>query len=387
MELRDHQKDALEKLGNGKILCGGVGSGKTITSLAYFKKTGLEKLLVITTAKKRDSGEWEEDAFEMGIYKGDCFVVDSWNNISKYEDLEGWMIVFDEQRLVGSGAWVKSFYKLASKNQWILLSATPGDVWLDYVPVFVANGFYKHKTDFTQQHVIYSRFTQYPKVDGYVGTKKLERLRREILVPMPFERHTERNQITVNVDYDEALMKRVMKDRWDVYSDQPIQNAGGLCYVMRRVANSHPSRVEACLDIARKHRRVIVFYNFDFELEILEENLRGGEVGVVSQWNGHRHDPVPEGERWVYLVQYTAGSEGWNCTTTDTIVFYSQTYSYRTLEQAMGRIDRMNTTFTDLYYYHLRSPAKIDFGIRRALNNKKDFNARAFVHSFEKGKK
>jgi hypothetical protein len=132
------------------------------------------------------------------------------------------------------------------------------------------------------------------------------------------------------------------------------------------------------MEIFEKHPRIIVFYNFDYELDILK-HIYYGENVEIAEWNGHAHQPVPKGEKWVYLVQYTAGCEGWNCITTDTIIFYSQNYSYKVMAQASGRIDRLNTPYTDLYYYHLKSRSGIDLAISRALTEKKKFNERKFT--------
>lgn len=377
-KLWPHQEEALSRLKDGKILCGGVGSGKSITALTYFLTTEKSpiKLLIITTAKKRDGKEWEEELSRFPK-QGLEVLIDSWNNIKKYQDLKGWCVIFDEQRLVGSGVWVKSFIRMAKHNRWILLSATPGDDWMDYIPVFVANGFYRNRTDFQEQHVKWKRFAKFPQVEGYICTNKLERHRRALLVDMPFERHTVRHEAEVKVGYDNELMRRVTKDRWDPFKNEPIMNAAGLCYAMRRVANSHIDRLVETSLIAKKKKRIIVFYNFDYELEQLRK--LGGLCGVpVGEWNGHVHQPIPASDEWVYLVQYSAGSEGWNCISTDTVVFYSLNYSWRVKEQCMGRIDRINTPYTDLYYYTLRSTAPIDLAIRRAIRTKKIFNERAW---------
>lgn len=398
--LRDYQVDAIEHMKNGCILCGGVGSGKSRTSVAYYFKTQggdiysddyspmddpPKDLYIITTAKKRDSLEWDSELVpfllsqnpEVNAY-GNKVVIDSWNNIKKYSDVTNAFFIFDEQRVVGSGTWVKAFLKISKSNEWILLSATPGDTWSDYIPVFLANNFYKNRTEFSREHIIYSSFTQFPKIDRYINTGKLIKYRNDILVNMDFVRQTMSHHEYIIVGYDSVKYKEVGKLRWDPFKEEPIQNAGGLCYVWRRIVNSDISRRNAFLDICGEHPRVIVFYNFDYERDILL-SLPYFVGTEIAEWNGHAHQEVPTSERWVYLVQYTAGCEGWNCITTDTIVFYSQNYSYKVMEQASGRINRMNTPYTDLYYYHLKSKSGIDMAISRALKEKRNFNENKFV--------
>lgn len=397
IKLYDYQMDAVNRMTNGCILCGGVGSGKSITSLAYFHTQygGMldpfsamknpPDLYIITTARKRDTCEWEGELApfllstnpEANFYKNKV-VVDSWNNIKKYKDVEGAFFIFDEQRVVGNGTWVKSFLKIAKENRWILLSATPGDTWSDYIPVFVANGFYRNRTDFCREHVIYSRFTKYPKIDRYINTGRLIRLRNKILVDMSFNRKTVAHHENVWCEYDIAKYKEAGKKRWDPYKNEPIENAGVLCYVWRRIVNSDISRSVALLEIFEKHPKMIVFYNFDYERDDLRRLYYGDDV-EIAEWSGHAHQEIPDSERWVYLVQYTAGCEGWNCIKTDTIVFYSQNYSYKVMQQAQGRIDRLNTPFIDLWYYHFKSRSGIDLAIGKALSEKRNFNEGKFV--------
>lgn len=402
INLFDHQKDALTKMKNGCILNGGVGSGKSRTALAYyyinnggvidsenyiFMNDDLKDLYVITTAKKRDNFEWEGEMapFLLSPHDNEPYknkvVIDSWNNIQKYSDVKNAFFIFDEQRLVGSGAWVKAFYKIAKKNEWILLSATPGDSWQDYIPVFIANGFYKNKTEFNSEHVIYDRYSKYPKVDRYLNTRRLERLRNSILVDMDFERHTIPHHDDVFVSYSIEKYRDIQRNRWNIWEDKPIKNATEFCYSLRKVVNSDESRLVAVLELFEKHPKAIIFYNFDYELELLK-GLYYGENVEIAEWNGHKHQEIPTGEKWVYLVQYNAGAEGWNCIKTDTIIFYSQNYSYKMLEQASGRIDRLNTPYTDLYYYHLKSRSGIDLAISRALKNKKNFNKSRFAKNY-----
>ena len=386
LNLYDYQKIAVSQMKTGCILCGGVGSGKSLTSLAYYytkvvngsisddgtlsKPTIDIPLYIITTAKKRDSKEWEDECCKLGIT---AKVIDSWNNISKYCNVFQAFFIFDEQRVVGSGAWVKAFLRITKGNQWILLSATPGDQWIDYVPVFIANGFYKNRTEFKNRHVVYSSYTKFPKITRYLEERKLMRLKESILVDMDYVKHTIPHNIYLKSTYDKNAYRLLMKERWNPYENKPIRGISELCYLLRYVCNSDPSRQSLLLDILSEHSRVIVFYNFDYELDILRE--LASKTGIAyAEWNGHKHMDIPKSENWIYLVQYAAGAEGWNCIETNTMVFYSQSYSYKTTVQAAGRIDRTNSPYTDLYYYYIKSDAPIDIAIYRTLKHKKAFN-------------
>lgn len=402
MKLYDYQADAIRKMKNGCILCGGVGSGKSITGLAYYfllcggkifeddlrRMTDPKDLIIITTAMKRDTHEWEFELIhfllspnkELNTYNN-TVIIDSWNNIKKYKDRHGCFFIFDEDRVTGKGAWVKAFREIAKKNSWIILSATPGDKWEDYIPVFLANGFYRNKTEFIEKHA--ARQDRYYNITAYYNEGLLLKHKRDILVDMDFIRSTKSHHEYIACEYDMKKYKELIRKRWNVWTDEPMQNAGELCYCLRRCSNEDESRIVKTLEIAESHPRLIIFYNFDYELEVLKN--AGWIMGTtVSEWNGHRHDSLPDSERWVYLVQYTAGAEGWNCITTDTILFFSQSYSYRATVQAAGRIDRANTPFRDLWYYHLYSKSGIDLAIYRALKQKKEFNERRFIEGWKK---
>ena len=403
IRLYDYQLSAVKKMKNGCILCGGVGSGKSRTALAYYyiqnggildtdnyelmDDLSLKDLYIITTARKRDTKEWEGELVpflmstnnDVNLYTNKV-VVDSWNNIKKYADVSNAFFIFDEQRVVGSGVWVKSFLQISKHNQWILLSATPGDTWTDYIPMFIANGFYKNRSEFIREHVVYKRFSKFLQVDRYLNTGRLIRLRNSILVNMEFKRETVSHHEDVYVSYSKELYRDITRNRWDIWNDKPLENASDYCYALRKVANTDESRLVRVLEILEDHPRAIIFYNFDYELELLK-GLCYGEDVEVAEWNGHKHQPIPNSKSWVYLVQYNAGAEGWNCIKTDTIIFYSQNYSYKVMVQASGRIDRLNTPYTDLYYYHLKSRSGIDLAISKALKEKKKFNETGFVRN------
>jgi hypothetical protein len=401
VSLMPHQMQAILEMHNGSILRGEVGTGKTITALAYYYMKECKgmpiipgvvdtvkpmenpmDLYIITTAKKRNDMEWELDGGKLGLFResdpnGVQMHVDSWNNISQYEHITDAFFIFDEQRLVGSGAWVKSFYKIAANNRWILLSATPGDTWMDYIPVFVANGFFKNRSEFLREHAVFSRFSKFPKVERFVATGHLDRLRDQILVDMPYERHTKRHEIYVLSDYDDAKYKQVVASRFNPDTEEPFQGITDLLAYCRKLTNSDPSRLGEILRILEKHPRLIIFYNFNYELDTLR-TLRTTLNYPLAEWNGQKHEKIPDGDKWIYLVQYTAGSEGWNCISTDAIAFYSLPYSWKAFHQSKGRIDRLNTKYVDLFYYILRSTAPIDKAIWKTLMTKKTFNERTY---------
>ncbi len=397
VQLDSQQLEAIDNLKNGNILVGDTGTGKSRTALAYYymnvcrgtlningngRTTNMRKprdLYIITTAKKRDSLEWDEELSHFILFRGTNkqqhvnIVIDSWNNIKKYRKIFGAMFIFDEQRLTGKGVWVKSFWDIARKNQWILLTATPGDTWTDFMPVFVANGFYKNKTEFERTHCVYARYSKYPKIESYIHKGILLKHRNDIVITMEIDRHTVPHDIDILCDYDKALYRTVWKDRLNPYTDEPIEETGELFYQLRHVVNSDVSRLEAVERILKDHDRAVIFYNFTFELHALRE--LANNLGIdIGEWNGEVHSEVPKSNRWVYLVQYIAGCEGWNCTATDTMIFFSRCYSYKQTKQARGRIDRRNTPYTHLYYYTLKSRSPIDIAIGRALSQKKDFN-------------
>lgn len=397
MQFDQNQRAALNRLKSGSILVGGTGSGKSRTALAYYyirecggmieaeeldrkykPRKKIVPLYIITTAAKRDKKEWEQELIPFMI--DEKVVIDSWNNIKKYVDVEDSFFIFDEQRVVGSGTWSKTFIKITKNNRWILLSATPGDTYSDYIPVFIANGFYKNRTQFYKRHVVFSRFTTYPKIEKYLDTHHLDKLKEEVLVRMNVDKKTTPHRIDVVVDYDKDKYRIISEDRWNLYEEVPIENASQFVSLQRKVCNTDQTKIDKVKEIINDHKKVIIFYNFNYELEILRSIAK--ELNIEkAEWNGQEHNPLPTSENWIYLVQYNAGSEGWNCVTTNTIIFYSLCYSYRMIHQAAGRIDRRNTTFKDLYYYYIYSKSSIDRAIIKALNNKKDFNEKKYLQN------
>ncbi len=406
INLYEHQLDALKRMANGCILNGGVGTGKSLTAIAFFyikyggshdflnggdyvpmDNSRIPDLYIITTARKRDTFEWDKELAPFLLFQNqetnpysNKVVVDSWNNIGKYAAVQNAFFIFDEDRVTGSGTWVKTFLKLAKTNKWFILSATPGDTWQDYIPVFIANGFYKNKTEFSREHIVYNPRVKFPLVERYENVGKLIKYKNKILVSMNMERATIRNHHDIFTNYDTKLYKETMKNRWNPWKNEPIQNPSDLCFTLRKIVNSDARKINALLDILSTHPKVIIFYNFDYELNILKSMPY--PVGTtVREWNGHQHEDIPDTDRWVYLVQYISGCEGWNCTLTNTIIFYSENYSYKVMEQACGRIDRVNTPFTNLHYYHLKTKSPIDIAINRALVKKKNFNEGNYVRS------
>ena len=401
IQLYEHQKKAVEKLHNGSILVGDTGTGKSLTGLAYYflKVCGgkmendygymkwPKNLYIITTARKRDTNEWEDELVnfllstddEHNNYIPDAkVVVDSWNNIGKYENVKDAFFIFDEQRLVGYGAWAKTFIKISKNNEWILLSATPGDSWNDYRAVFIANGFFRNKWEFEHNHCIFNPYVKFPVVQRYINTDYLIKCQRQILVRMRYDKKTVKHNIRIFTEYDTEKYNIIFRNKWNPYTNEPCKQVSEVCYALRRVCNEHPSKINEILRIYDTHKKAIIFYNFNYELEMLRQMCKDNNI-PYSEWNGQKHEEILKSDSWLYLVQYGAGAEGWNCIVTDTIIFMSQTYSYKMLKQSMGRVDRLNTKFVDLYYYHLLTTSEFDKRILNHLKAKKQFNERSFI--------
>lgn len=387
LHLDKGQTQAIQDLRSGFILRGGVGSGKSRTSLAYILTSEYNgrDIYIITTAKKRDTHEWDQEAAILGWQvDGPCWdnmtlTIDSWNNTKKYKDVKNAFFIFDEQKTSGGGAWAKTFLKIAKSNGWLLLSATPGDRWMDFWPIFVANGFYKNKTEFLDQHVMFRPFTTFPQISGYKHVKKLEFLLRSISVGIDVEKHVTWHEEDVYCDYNRALYQQIVKTRCDPKTLEPYDSMTGMVWGLRRLVNGSQGRLEALERVCRDHERVIVFYTTNFELEMLGHWLNKNDI-LWHQYNGQVHEPIPNTRRrWVYLVNYMSGAEGWECASADTVVLFSTNYSWRTLEQCKGRIDRRNTPWDILYAYHFVSIAPIDKAIRTANHNKEMFNEQAWA--------
>lgn len=371
VELYAHQLDAVKRLHSGAVLAGKVGSGKTLAALQYYKEVYSKtlELIVITTAKKRNDGDWVTEA---GLLDLEEPTVDSWNNIDSYVNRRGFFI-FDEQHASGSGKWAKKFIKIAKANKWIMLSATPGDRWIDYIPVFIANGMVKDKTTFNNEYVVYNPNTPFPQILYYRNTFELEGMRKAILVVMPDKRDTQRHRKNVITEYDRFLYDEVQKTRFNPFIKKPIKNKSEYTQIMRKLVSTSPARIFEFGDLVTRFDRSIVFYNYDYELDIITRVLKEKGINIFT-YNGKHHDPSPTDGTWCYVVQYSA-AEAWNNISTNRMIFYSPNYSYKVVEQCEGRIDRINTSFKNLYYYTLVSDAPIDKAVIKANKEKKVFNA------------
>lgn len=402
VKLFPYQEDALKRMHNGCILCGGTGTGKSITSLAYIYTKELhgsiklngkgewkppkvnKDIYIITVASKRDKGEWEDELCRFGLstdisrsVNGIKVTIDSWNRIQHYKKVYGAVFIFDEDKVTGSGKWAKTFLYISRRNRWIILSATPGDKMIEYLYVFLANGFYKNKQEFIAKHVIRKPYVPYFDIQDYIRKPVLEKHRREVLVIM--KRDTDISIVNHNIvcDYDRKKYKDVWARRWDIYEQKPIEETGKLLSLIRRVVNEDPDRVLKLKSVLAHQAKVIIFYNYNFELEILRKVCSELHF-TIGEHNGQKHTEVPNTKKWVYICQYNSAGEGWNCVTTNQMIFYSLSYSYKAMKQAAGRINRINTSFKELHYYILQSKAPIDVAILRALSQKRDFNERAF---------
>ena len=195
---------------------------------------------------------------------------------------------------------------------------------------------------------------------------------------MHFERKTKRHRQFIPSNYDTNLYEKVMRDRWNVFEDKPIENGSEFLQLLRKIVAMDEDRIFNAKFLMDIHDRLIIFYNYNYERDVLIQIAK--DLGKQYwEWNGHAHQEVPNKEKWLYIVQYTAGAEGWNCISTNVILFYSMNYSFKIVEQAEGRIDRLNTSYNDLEYYFLTSESQIEKDIFKAVQTKQKFNESAWL--------
>lgn len=370
---KDYQKRAINQMHNGCILCGGVGAGKSLTSLGYIDKVYPSgTVYIITPARKRNTGEWFDD-----IRKNDMdetrFVVDSWNNLSKYKDVKDAFFLFDEQKVSGKGTWAKSLIRIAKSNQWILLSATPGDTYDDYATVLIANGFVRNRTTWYDEYCVTKSQPFFHIVD-HKNKDVIDMMIRRIFIKMDYQSDKKRIERVIPIQARSAgEEKEILMTHKAPGAQMPFTTFAAAIAYVRMNCYDKSKKTEALRKIIEKHKKIIVFYNFLSEKLEIERAAIDANV-TINFYNGQRHDPIPDTDEWVYGVQYNSGAEAWNCITTNAMVFYSPNYSYKTMEQAHGRIDRVNSPYECLYYYMLLNELNIDNKVMNALSSKKDFN-------------
>ena len=381
IKLLKYQEEAIQKLHSGSVLYGATGSGKSLTGLAYYMRCWSHlDLYIITTSKKRNAGEWEEEIAKLGCPPPKA--IDSWNRLKNYRMVSDAFFLFDEHKVGGHGKWAQSMITIAKKNKWILLTATPGDVWDDYASIFIANEFVKNKTTWNEDFCIFDRISKYPKIIGYQREDVLKNMRDAVLVPMEYqsEKVPIPYVIPYKVDHEEEAYVLARRKSLRHPEMRAFRNTSAMFAYMRMNLPDKESKIQALADVLKKEPKAIIFYNFTPEKYEIENAARQVNIPFF-QYNGQIKDNVPDGDTWVYAVQYTAGAEAWNCITCRTVIFYSMNYSYKVMTQAKGRIDRCNSPFDELHYYYFISPDfEIDQEILNALTRKEKFNEEALAN-------
>lgn len=387
--LRSYQQDAVEALLNGKhIVVASCGVGKGFISLEWARGTKKSNVLVITQASKVKSNDFVEEAKlldEKWYNSQSSFTVVSWNSLAKWlkehqsENFADYAIIADEiQRIKNySTGMGKSFLKIASHTKcWAGFTATPGESWIQMMPYFVACGFVKHKTDFTNKFCVTQSFKGYIEIIGYNHEEVLNKWwsgityfpdTKEMEKQLPSETHK-----VVHFKAPTGYAK-VLKTKTRLDTDEFIDTSMAMCHYLRQLCCSK-EKVEWLKEFVESlDTSCVVFYTYIEEGEKIKEALKGVKIWEI---NGKKHDiPTADtiGKHDVVLAQWESGSASLNLQFMNYWVSFSPCYSLTTSCQSRGRIKRIGQT-KPMFYYYLKTDHTIENDIYKALKEKRDFS-------------
>lgn len=395
MPLYDFQKQAIAQLNVGKhIIISGVGSGKTAMAVVWAdnkcKETRKNKILVVTTASKSKTGDFEEEFKTWTNYAGALEVI-SWHKFSAWVNenwgtLTEWVVIIDELQRAGAGVssgMGKAFLKLTKRNpDWAGFTGTPGDTWLKFYPYFVACGLEWNKTSFMNKYAQVQTYKGYPEIVGWRNEDRLKAMwsrisyapdTSKVMSELPAEAHKV-------VEFKKpASYNKVLKTRMNE-NGEILDTAGALCAELRRQCFTRDKRQWVSDFIDGLGTGAVMFYNFIKTGDELENIVTKALPKGARVWriDGKHHEiPTAEtiGDYDIVLCQWQSGSEALNLQFLHYWVSVEACYSYSTSIQARGRIKRIGQT-NFMRYYYLKVPGTIEDAIYETLHNKGEFAER-----------
>lgn len=307
-------------------------------------------------------------------------------------DLSDFSLMLDESSMIQNETAKRSKFvlkRLSPKNV-ILLSGTP------------TSG--KYERLWSQMHLLgwgigkktyYAHYVDveitpegYPIIRGYKNVDRLKRKMREYgcvfmksdeVLDLP-----EQNFIDVKVDETKEYKKFkktsiVTVEDTELVGDTTLTK---LLYSRMLCGHFNKEKLSAFEDLLEStNDRLIVFYNFNSELERLKEICEKFDK-PTSEVNGAKHDLTNynDCDNSVTLVQYQAGSMGINLQLSNKIIYFTPPLSSELFEQSKKRIHRIGQNHP-CFYYQLK--CGIEEKIYGTLAMRKDYTDKLFEGELE----
>ena len=395
-ELFNFQKQAVGQLIGGKhFIVAGCGAGKTAMALvwanAICRQTHKKKILVVTTASKSKTGDFEEEAnvwCPSLLNSLSSFSVLSWHKLrawveTNWNSLGDYVYIFDEVQRAKAGVssgMGRAFLKITKEtNLWAAFTGTPGDTWLSFYPYMQACGYVKNKTSFLNHYAQIQTFKGYPEIVGWVDEDKLKDIWTEIsYAPDTSKVMSELPQQTHKVFTFKKPLKynKVLKTR---YNDDGefLDTSGALCAELRRQCFTKDKQEWVKDFVDGLESGCVFFYNFVATGDMLEKIIQKALPKGARVWRvDGKHHEIPTaqtiGPKDMVLCQWQSGSEALNLQFLHYWVAVELCYSYSTANQARGRIRRLGQKHPQWYGY-LLTEGTIEQDILQCLKGKGTF--------------
>ena len=428
MRLFDYQQQIVdEKYEDSKALFMQMGTGKTFVSMAFFEKSERAKLLVVCLATKVD--DWNRDltdelgldevvSLNKGTKKNRELMEDAQYLVISFEsswrldkELVAWVdddtyIIVDESHKIKnpSSKVGKFMRKLGAKTDYkTILTGTPqSNGYIDYYNQFHFLGYLDmNQTNFKKRYAItqmmqYGAGPIFQEIIGYRNTEELDEMIHNHSVFYDRKLDDEELPDEIPVYFPSyPKYRKISNDKVYEFKDGTLEiydTLGAGVMLQRQLASGYISKGgntevldKSKLDWMRDFlegydERVVVFYNYNAELEQLKQLLERLDR-PYSEYNGHRKDlrAFQESSEGVVLANYGSASTGINdFVIASTMVMYSLTTSYIDFEQAKKRIDRIGQTKKPLFYF-LIMKGTIDARVYHSLQEGKDFDERMYA--------
>lgn len=404
-ELYDFQEQAVTNLLAGKhFIISGVGSGKTAMAVVWAERkcleTGKRKVLIVTTASKSRTGDFEQ---EMGEWCSLSFSnslsslsVLSWHKLAKWVNrnwvsLGDYVVVFDEIQRAKAGVssgMGRAFLKITKNNpDWAGFTGTPGDTWLSFYPYFQACGLSRNKTTFLNTYASIQTYKGYPEIVAWRNEDRLKDMwakisyapdTEKVMSELPEQTHK------VFTFKKPTSYNKILKTRYNEEGDF-LDTAGALCAELRRQCFTKDKQEWIKDFVEGLESGCVFFYNFVKTGDMLEEIMTKVLPKDAKVWriDGKHHDiPTAEtiGKKDMVLCQWQSGSEALNLQFLHYWVAVELCYSYSTANQARGRIRRLGQKHPQWYGY-LLTDGTIEQDILACLKGKSEFSEKVWCAS------